>query len=222
MMEQIETYCEVDYEPCEYLIVANDATPEVLDYLREHEINHLEYRDPKPDDYYINRVYRAWNFGVENAKTDVVVLINSDMLLSEGWLDNLLRELKEDTIPVSRLVESGKMPSGRHALSVNLGRHCNDIDYGEWEELARILTDLTVNKVEEGGLYMPCAFFKKDFLAVGGYCEGNVYDAGVGRVDSRFKMSGDAYTFHIKMQNKKHITVMDSLVYHIQTGEMNE
>src|SRR6187399_234640 len=47
----------------DYFIVANDPTPKVLQELCTHDIPHVLYNDPIPDDYYLNRVYRAWNFG---------------------------------------------------------------------------------------------------------------------------------------------------------------
>lgn len=53
------------------------------------------------------------------------------------------------------------------------------------------------------------------------YPEGNIYDDGIGTL-GRFVKSGDAYYFDDILRvkyNMKHITVFDSLVYHIQEGE---
>ncbi len=57
---------------------------------------------------------------------------------------------------------------------------------------------------------MPCVLHRESFLRCGGYPEGNV--EGV---------SGDAYLFN-KMANAgfQHVTCFDSLVYHMQEGEM--
>ena len=41
-----------------YRIIANDANVEVLDYLEKNDINFSIYNDPKPNDFYLNRVYR--------------------------------------------------------------------------------------------------------------------------------------------------------------------
>jgi hypothetical protein len=72
----------------------------------------------------------------------------------------------------------------------------------------------------DGGLFMPCVFEKEKFIESGMYPEGNIYDNGVGNL-GRFIASGDAYYFH-HLMNKygmRHITVFDSMVYHIQEGE---
>lgn len=220
------------YEP-ELLVIANDATQEVVDYLRGNKINHLIYTDPNPNDYYLNRVYRAWNYGGMCADADIIVFVNSDMVFSDLWLENLLEQLKPDTIPTSRLVESGKMPSGKHALSQNFGREPylfdshylnNNTNLAKWCDFAETLQATAPLDIEEGGLYMPVAFYKKDFVQSGGFPEGNIYSGGIGRVDTPFIMSGDKYFFEMNpvMNQKKHITAMKSIVYHFQVGEMSE
>jgi hypothetical protein len=73
-----------------------------------------------------------------------------------------------------------------------------------------------------GGLFMPCAFYKKDFVVSGGYPEGNVYQGGIGITNTPFIKSGDAFFFQDILKNKKHITAFDSIVYHIQEGELDE
>lgn len=204
----------------DYLIVANDANAEVLDCLKTNKIKHIIYNDPDPYDYYLNRVYRAWNFGGFNADGDVIVFVNSDMIFSHGWLDNLINKLDENTLPCSMLIESGKMESGKHAMSINCGQTLETFNLDVFEYTA---SDVSFDSVGDGGLYMPCAFYKKDFVASGGYPEGNIYTGGVGDKSSSFVMSGDHYFFYENpiMKNKKHITVFDSVVYHFQTGEMD-
>ena len=69
------------------------------------------------------------------------------------------------------------------------------------------------------------AFFEKDkFVLSGMYPEGNVYSTGIGTVSGYMVQSGDDYFFKKleKQFNMKHITVFDSLVYHIQEGEKDE
>lgn len=238
MIDQYDRYSnydclEDDGFTTELLIIANDATNKVIDYLAHTNENYLIYKDPNPDEYYLNRVYRCWNFAGMNADADVIVFVNSDMVFSEEWLPNLLAQLRHDTIPVSRLVESGKMPSGLHALSQNFGREPYLFDQNnfnanenrhDWARFAELLMYTAPKDTEDGGLYMPVAFFKKDFVESGGFPEGNLYVGGVGRVDTPFLISGDKYFFernHV-MMHKKHITAMKSVVYHFQEGEMRE
>ena len=71
---------------------------------------------------------------------------------------------------------------------------------------------------------MPCVFETQRFIESKMYPEGNIYHNGIGKLGIMIK-SGDAYYFQNILENKydmKHITVFDSLVYHIQEGEKDE
>jgi hypothetical protein len=199
-------------------IVANDATPEVIDKLKTLDIPYTIYNDPIPDDYYLNRVYRCWNFAGETSESDNICFVNSDMVFSDGWLDNLLKHHDGTNIPTSRLIESGKMLSGRHGVSRDCGRNPREINHILWNDT---VNELKVDEIHNDGLYMPCVFERERFIKSGKYPEGNIYQNGVGKL-SGFIKSGDAYYFQDVLMNQfgmKHITVFDSLVYHIQEGE---
>jgi hypothetical protein len=209
-----------------YRIVANDANHNVLSKLNELGAKHTIYKDESPDDFYLNRVYRCWNHSVVTSEYDNVCLVNSDMLFSDDWLSNLLRYHDGKHIPCSRLVESGKMPSGLHGISKNFGRRPKNLDIPSWNKFVK-------NQKSEGahlgGLYMPCIFNRKTFLESGGYPPGNLFledeKLVVGYPNDRpVWASGDQFFFYRleKDQGLKHITVFDSLVYHIQEGEMDE
>ena len=158
-------------------LVLNDATDEIISAVKELDIPYTIYNDPKPDDYYLNRVYRCWNIAGESSGYDNICFVNSDMVFTENWLDNLLKHHNGINIPCSRLVESGKMQSGAHGISSNFGRSPNTLNYpGFYEYASKISTD----EAYPGGLYMPCVFDKIRFLESGMYPEGNVYTTGIG------------------------------------------
>ena len=64
---------------------------------------------------------------------------------------------------------------------------------------------------------MPCMFYKKTIQAMNGYPEGNPI------VKNNYIVPGDRYMFQ-KLNNNgiKHITALDSIVYHFKEGEMDE
>lgn len=212
--------CKVDGWDVGIRIVANDATPEILSHLETLDIPYTVYNDPKPNDYYLNRVYRCWNHAGITSEYDNICFVNSDMVFSEMWLDNLLKHHNGINIPTSRLVESGKMMSGTHGVSFNCGRNPKTIDFELWDKFSK---QLSVNQVHKKGLYMPCIFEKNRFIESGLYPEGNIYTDGIGTLNG-FVQSGDDWYFR-KLENEygmKHLTVFDSLVYHIQEGEKDE
>ncbi len=221
MMEGIRSYCLVSKEhDVDYVIIANDPNDSVKQKLIDESIQHLSYSDPKPNDYYLNRVYRAWNHGGNMAAGDVVVFVNSDMAFTKGWLENLLYYLDKDTIPCCRLIERGKMPSGKHGVNSDFGG-VSDFSRSDFDKYARMVSK---DVVKDGGLFMPCAFYKKDFVESGGYPEGNVYAGGPGDINTPLIMTGDTYFFYSNpvMSKKRHVTVFNSIIYHVQEGEMDE
>ena len=73
--------------------------------------------------------------------------------------------------------------------------------------------------LEEGGAYMPCAFYKDRALEVGLYPEGNISGPSFSEVIAY----GDQVFFQ-RLSNigVKHFTALDSIVYHFKEGEMDE
>ena len=209
-------------------VVANDPTSSVLDALKTKRIPYTIYNDPYPKDFYLNRVYKCWNFAGETSKYSNICFVNSDMAFSDNWLTNLLKHHDGINIPCSRLVESNKMPSGTYGISQNFGRKPKEIKLEEWNTYSNSVKE---DKIYPGGLYMPCVFETSRFKESNMYPHGNVFrsdDHGLetGHPNDRpVYKSGDDYFFTDILKNKfnmKHITVFDSLVYHIQEGEKDE
>jgi hypothetical protein len=211
--------CKVDGWDIGIRIVANDATQEVINKLKNLDIPYNIYNDPKPNDYYLNRVYRCWNYAAITSNYENICFVNSDMVFGKNWLINLLKHHNGVNIPSSRLVESGKMRSGTHGISFNCGKSPKNIDFELWDDYSE---SIKKDEYHEKGLYMPCIFEKNRFIESGMYPEGNIYKDGIGTLHSDGVIqSGDDWYFR-KLENEydmKHITVFDSLVYHIQEGE---
>lgn len=214
--------CKVDGWNVGVRVVANDATEEVINYLKNLDIPYTIYSDPKPNDYYMNRLYRCYNHAGVTSEYDNICFVNSDMVFSENWLSNLIKHHDGINIPTSRLVESGKMMSGMHGISFNCGRNPKNIDYDLWEKFSN---HTKKNEIHQKGLFMPCIFEKDRFIKSGLYPEGNIYKDGIGTLHPHGVIqSGDDWYFR-KLENEygmKHITVFDSLVYHIQEGEKDD
>lgn len=188
-----------------WLVVANDATDEV----RADSRIGLEFTNNDPNEFYINRVYRAWNAGVEEAPTQLVVMLNSDMYPADHWLDELVRVKRQhpQTVPTSLLVESGKLPSGMPEHVRNFGMTPEEFDLAGF--LAHAGTIKKPGLAEPGRLYMPILVDRQEFLDIGGYPEGNP-PGTTGDKDLIRRYAAAGF---------KHVTALGSIVYHVQTGE---
>ena len=198
-------------------IVGNDPTTAVA------RMCDAFYHDPRPEDWYLSRVYRCWNWCVQSSEAEHVCLVNSDMAFSPGWLKALTRRLDGRTLPTSRLVECGnRLQAGENAIQVNLGDRPSNFEREQWDALA---SSASCPDTLPGGCYMPCLLNRKAFLEIGGYPEGNVADGKVvNRVPTACDhsyLSGDYVLFQgMAALGYRHVTACDSLVYHMQEGEM--
>lgn len=222
--EQVLKY--TDMKDVEFYFVANDATPEVLEYLKNNYIPHYiwDNTEEHKKEWYINNVYRAWNFGAKQAKGDFIIFVNSDMAFSPNWLENLIAGYHGQNCVTSRLVESGKMESGQYGIGKNFGRSISSYYEKGFQKYA---SAIAINDIKPGGLYMPLFIRKKHFLSVEGYPEGNplpgsdIFHPKLAKL-GELSISGDTI-FMAKLQSQGiiHETTFSSIVYHFQEGEMD-
>mgnify|MGYP004003773073 FL=1 len=213
-----------DLSESEFFFVANGANDDVKQYLVSHFIPHyvLDHTPEQREEYYMNNVYRGYNHGVKKSKGDFVVLINSDMAFSPGWLENLYKAYDGKNCISSRLVEHGKLTPGRYGIAKRFGDDFSD--YRENDFIA-YAGELQEDKVMEGGLYMPLLMRKDHFDLVSGYPEGNVVKGSdvfnpVISNPGDDLISGDtAFIEKLGSHGIYHQTSFDSIVYHFQEGE---
>lgn len=230
----------LDNGEAEFFFVANDATDKVKNHLKEREVPHVIW----DNDYvplgamqakgfahpeYMRRVYRGYNFGVDNCKGDIVVPVNSDHLFAPNWLENLIKHLDRETIPSSLLVEPGHSRHGvfPEADHRNFGKSPEGFD--EKGFLAYV-DKISEDDTRPGGAYMPSAFYKDMLIEAGRYPEGNLAVPPHTQYES-FAQPGRPYGiayadkvlfFELAKLGLKHVTVLDSIVYHIKEGEKDE
>jgi hypothetical protein len=222
--EQVLKYTDMNRK--EFFFVANDASEEVLTYLRENGLPHFEFSNTaeQQTEWYVNNVYRAYNFAATKAQGDFLVFVNSDMAFSPGWFDNLWEAYDGSNCICSRLVESGKLPSGTYGIEKDLGRNFSSYQEEKFQEYAASIAEPSVR---DGGLFMPLLIRKQHFAMVGGYPEGQVvigsdiHNPVIARWGEPC-FSGDTVLMQkLREQGINHQTAFNSIVYHFQWGEID-
>jgi len=213
----------------EILFIANDATPEVLTFLKENLIPHHAISTKAHDDeWFINSVYRAYNQAVEFSKTEYVYLVNSDMAYTKGTLSRIFEQRAPHLMLASRLVELGVMESGKYGIERSFGSSPKTF---RAKDFARYAESISEPEIREGGLYMPLLVHRETFLRTGGYPEGNLtpesletYASGgapeIARKGSESVPGDRAFVMRAAKRGVLHKTVFDSIAYHFQAGEM--
>lgn len=192
--------------PYRTLVVGNDAERDVVETGRLD----VDHRNEDPGEHYLARVYRAWNRAMQEAQTELVCLINSDMYVSDYWLDELMGTYERDrhSLPCSLLVESGRIPSAMPEYVKSFGLSPESFDANGWASHAKSIRK--IGQTEPGRLFMPVLFERSVFLRLGGYPIGNPPGTtGDKDLFGRFARAGF-----------RHLTCLGSVVYHVQEGEM--
>jgi len=213
-----------DMSDKEFFFVANDATDDVLDYLRGSYIPHFQWNNTEEqrDEWYINNVYRAYNFGARQARGDFVLFINTDMAFSPGWFEALWAGYDGGSAVASRLVEQGKLRTGEYGIEKDFGTSPDTYREQDFLDFADHVREPAVL---DGGLYMPLLMRRSVFLDVGGYPEGNM-KPGCDIFEPEFAVLGEPCISGDKVMIQRlassgiaHKTACDSVVYHFQEGE---
>lgn len=205
-----------------FLVVCNDATEEVVAHaayraLQNPNIRAVVHNNPDPNEYWIQRVYAAWNRCLQECETEAICFVNSDMSFTDGWLENLAKHDLSKYVPTSRLVESARMPSLPGLISQNFGQTIKSFKANEelFHGFAKAVSE--PKTTERVGAYMPSLFKTETLLSIRGW-RPNMWT-----YDGR-EIPGDQVTFHLLEKNLgiKNLMCHDSIVYHLQRGESAE
>ena len=151
-------------------------------------------------------VYYAFNKGVYQAKHDIVVLMNDDMVVSKDWDETFPMYVSQDTFLTLHVVEPnpGKM-NGPECIKHDCGDTLEDFDYEKFEQFAQT-NKLNVPEIQFNtiGWYMPFVVHKKSFVSYP-------------NIDKFPLYANDVTLFHSVLPNLGYkVALMNSFVYHFQ------
>jgi glycosyltransferase involved in cell wall biosynthesis len=229
--ELLQLQQEFGFDSVEILFVANDASVEVLKFL---DVNFIPYVVAPGridnNEWYINSVYRAYNYGAAAAKGEYVLLTNSDMAYFPGFLSQLLKHKSESTYLVGKLIESGRLTPASAAVKRNFGKKLRSFKRRGFYLLAEKLSSETKTS---GGLYMPLLIHRDQFLKFGGYPEGNILQESLTHflATGKYRIAaigddlipGDsAFVQRLIHLGWTFETLNSAIAYHFQEGEKSE
>lgn len=220
---------EISLGTAEFFFVANNANSATKRALDREKIPHYIFEAPiltdsehsalgfsKPE--YIGRVYAAYNFAVLKSKTELILLLNSDMVMSHGWLPRLLSVSSPKVALSPTLVERRHPKFGVYpgALEADFGSNFGNFDYESWDEFTEATGKVAIaDKISLP--FMPSLVRKSWFEKYGGFPLGNLQgDGGYGSVASY----GDESFFRVlKSHGVRHRSVEGVFCYHFKEGE---
>jgi len=112
--------------------------------------------------------YEIWNDQVAKAKTDVVVMSNSDVLMAPGW-DSMINFCVSNSIVTGYLVECGAILASDVNFSCDFGKTPSTFRRDAFESFSLEKSKTVPAVKEERGWYMPCAVNRDWFVSTGGF-----------------------------------------------------
>ncbi len=104
----------------------------------------------------------------EVASHDICMIYHADMYLCPGALDSIEWHLKENTIVSLTRIEPPLHPDGPEKILVDFGIEPEEFNETKLLQYMHDTKDHRINKTTEG-IFAPWAFWKKDFLEIGGH-----------------------------------------------------
>lgn len=152
-------------------------------------------------------VGRGYNYCVNKASTDIVLLFHADMYLAKNADLYALQKIKKGTVVSLTRIEPPLHPEGPEKIVQDFGLWPeSDIEDGfkeeEFNKFVSTLTEKYANKITNG-IFAPWMIYKEDYWAAGGH-------------DENFRFLEDSDIFNrFVLNNYKFIQPWNSFVYHL-------
>lgn len=153
------------YAPNVPMIIIDDAsddgTDEWLQSLKDPLVTAIIDKERKGHTYWYDE-------GMRRAKTEIVSILHSDMIIGPNYFENMLKHLEKGKVVCATRIEPPIHPAGKEKHVMNFG-----MEYDEfmWEAFEKYC--FNVSKEEEGtitrGIFAPWILYKEDHFAVGGH-----------------------------------------------------
>jgi len=176
---------------------STDGTWEWLNSLDDSHI--LPYKAPSRVGHTI-----LYDKGIELAKNDIVGILHADMIVSAGYLENLIKHLDKKKVVCATRIEPPLHGPGPEKIIRDFGQDFDTLKISEFEEFVKEL-QITYSNSSNPGMFAPWIINKADFLSVGGhdwgfapfpYEDSDIFQrwllAGYQLIQSR-----DSYVYHL-------------------------
>jgi glycosyltransferase involved in cell wall biosynthesis len=142
---------------------SNDGTYEWLLETKSSDENVVLYRSEERVGHTI-----LYDLGIEMATTEIVGIIHADMIVTENYLENLLKHLDKGKVVCATRIEPPLHPPGNEKIIQNFGLDFDDLDIPAFEEFAKKVQTENEGKTTKG-MFAPWILYKEDFQRIGGH-----------------------------------------------------
>lgn len=142
---------------------SNDGTYEWLQSTQSEDDNVILHRSEERVGHTI-----LYDLGIEMANNEIIGIIHADMIVTENYLENLLKHLDKGKVVCATRIEPPLHPPGNEKIIQNFGLDFDDLDIPAFEEFAKKSQSENEGKTTKG-MFAPWILYKEDFQRIGGH-----------------------------------------------------
>ena len=142
---------------------SNDGTYEWLQSTQSEDDNVILHRSEERVGHTI-----LYDLGIEMANNEVIGIIHADMIVTENYLENLLKHLDKGKVVCATRIEPPLHPPGNEKIIQNFGLDFDDLNIPAFEEFAKKSQSENKGKTTKG-MFAPWILYKEDFQRIGGH-----------------------------------------------------
>jgi glycosyltransferase involved in cell wall biosynthesis len=142
---------------------SNDGTYEWLQSTQSEDDNVILHRSEERVGHTI-----LYDLGIEMANNEIIGIIHADMIVTENYLENLLKHLDKGKVVCATRIEPPLHPPGNEKIIQNFGLDFDDLDITAFEEFAKKSQSENEGKTTKG-MFAPWILYKEDFQRIGGH-----------------------------------------------------
>ena len=153
------------YAPNVPMIIVDDASEDGTDIwlnnLSDDKLTIIIDKERKGHTYWYDE-------GMRRAKTDIVSILHSDMIIGPNYFENMLKHLEKGKVVCATRIEPPIHPAGLEKHVQNFGMDYHDFVWDAFENFC-VETSNNDKDVTTKGIFAPWILYKKDHFKVGGH-----------------------------------------------------
>ena len=153
------------YAPNVPMIIVDDASEDGTDIwlnnLNDDKLTVIIDKERKGHTYWYDE-------GMRRAKTDIVSILHSDMIIGPNYFENMLKHLEKGKVVCATRIEPPIHPAGLEKHVQNFGMDYHDFVWDAFENFC-VETSNNDKDVTTKGIFAPWILYKEDHFKVGGH-----------------------------------------------------
>jgi glycosyltransferase involved in cell wall biosynthesis len=151
-----------------------------------------------------------YDLGIKMATTEIISILHSDMIITENYVNNILKHLKPGIVISATRIEPPLHPPGPEKFVKNFGLEPDEFIQQEFIEFVKD-REKEYKGLTSEGIFAPWTMYKEDFIAIGGH---DLLFAPMELEDSdifnrmhlagyKFIQSRDAFVYHMTCRGSR-------------------